>query len=117
MPFGELPEPVVGREALIVDAEQPELFTIGAPSTGFELDMILTADSDTLDAGRATLTLRGSMNQIADEILAQARDPLDRQNALDELLSGASTRSTARRVPGRLAGVERHGARGPGRPE
>ncbi|MEZ4388533.1 MAG: transglutaminase-like domain-containing protein [Candidatus Krumholzibacteriia bacterium] len=88
VPFGELPEPVVGREALVIDADAPEQFTIAAPSDTLELDVVVTADLDTPAAGEAVCTLRGATFQAADEILAQARDPLGRQNALDQLLAG-----------------------------
>lgn len=88
VPFGELPGGLVGHEALVVDPDHPAQFTIPPPSEAPDLALAITAHADTLDAGHAAITLRGHFYQAADAILAQVRDGLKQQNALDRLIGG-----------------------------
>lgn len=85
--FGNLPEGDVGRPALVLDADSPELVEISAPNTSPAIKIDITASLGAPQKGRAVITMRNDLFHLAAESL-EKKTELERENILSNIVTG-----------------------------
>lgn len=83
--FGNLPDYLIGKKALILDPENPRLLKVQATSNSVSIEMTISASIDSLESGTATVTLR---NGFYSSVLRAKRKlkGIDFENHLSNLI-------------------------------
>jgi transglutaminase-like putative cysteine protease len=95
VPFGGLPEHVIGREALVLGPAGARRVLVSDPADDVALEIAIEARRDSLALGRAGLRLRDGYRYAAGEILAE-QTALAAENRLAGLLTGGLYKLTLR---------------------
>ncbi len=85
--FGNLPDGDIGRPALVLDADSPELVEIAAPNTSPAITIGITASLGAPQKGKALITMRNDLFHLAAESL-EKKTELERENILSNIVTG-----------------------------